>query len=74
MMLEDGSPFTIFGVILMVVGAILFLVPVLSRFIPTSIHPLIIYTYQGDGFYFVTSPILIIISLVSVAVYLLVRL
>jgi len=63
---SDYSVFTIIGLLLIAFGLLAILIPVLLesnvlRWLE-NIPPLIIYVYRRDGFTFVTSPILIIIS------------
>lgn len=65
-MASDYSVFTIIGLLLIAFGLLAILIPVLLesnvlRWLE-NIPPLIIYVYRRDGFTFVTSPILIIIS------------
>ncbi len=66
-------PLQIFGIILIALGAILLALPILLERLPSleDIPWLLIYVYRSDGFTFVTSPILIIISLASLLWYLL---
>lgn len=50
------------------------LLPIIGRYIDFSQVPSwLIYIYHSDGFYFVTSPFLLVLSLVALAVYLLTR-
>jgi hypothetical protein len=65
--------FIIPGIILILMGVILLAIPFLARLIPSvqKLPPILIWVYKSDGFYFVTSPILIIVSLISIAIYLL---
>lgn len=60
--------FTIFGVTFILIGIALILVPIILRLIPTmdleKIPWLLLYIYRKDGFFFATSPILIIIGIV----------
>ena len=67
------APIQILGILLLVLGAILFLLPPLLERVPSleRIPWILIYVYRSDGFVFVTSPILIIISLISLLLYLL---
>ena len=64
--------FTTLGFILIVSGLILVLLPFLSRFLPSLDHVpwFIIWVYRRDGFTFVTSPLLIILSLLTLLVQL----
>lgn len=60
-------PFTTLGLLLIVSGLILVLLPVLTRHLPSldRLPWIIVWVYRKNGFYFATSPLLIIISLVS---------
>jgi hypothetical protein len=63
-------PFTVMGLILILSGLVLVLLPIVARHIPSldRMPWILIWIYRKDGFYFVTSPLLIIISLVSIIV------
>jgi hypothetical protein len=63
-------PFTVMGLILILSGLVLVLLPIVARHIPSldRMPWILIWVYRRDGFYFVTSPLLIIISLVSIIV------
>ncbi len=65
--MDEFTPFTSMGWILIVLGALLVAIPYLTRVIPDleRVPWIILYVYRRDGFYFATSPILIIISLLS---------
>ena len=54
------------GVIFVVLGALLFIAPLLLERLPSleRMPSIIIYVYRRNGFTFVTSPILIIISFI----------
>ena len=69
---ELYRPFTILGLILMLLGAIFLLLPLIFRYIPQieRVPSIIVYIYRRGNFVFVTSPILIIISLISLLYYL----
>jgi len=72
----DTNPYQAFvipGLILIVIGVIFLAVPLLARFVPSveKLPPIILWVYRSDGFYFATSPILLVISIVSIALYLL---
>ena len=60
-------PFTTLGLILIVSGLLLVLLPFLARYLPSldQLPWLLIWVYRRGGFYFVTSPLLIILSLLS---------
>jgi hypothetical protein len=52
----------------------LVLLPIIGKYVDFSQVPSwLIYIYRSDGFYFVTSPFLILLSLVALVVYLLTR-
>lgn len=63
-------PFTMMGLILILSGLVLVLLPIVARHIPSldRLPWVLVWVYRKDGFYFVTSPLLIIISLVSIIV------
>jgi len=63
----DLSYFHFFGIILILLGVLLFIVPVLLERMPSleKIPWILLYVYRSNGFTFVTSPILIIISIIS---------
>jgi len=65
----------VFGVILIVLGALLFIAPLLLEKMPSleSISWIILYIYRRDGFVFATSPLLVIISIVSLLWWILTR-
>jgi hypothetical protein len=60
-------PFTFLGLLLIASGVILVLLPVIARYIPSidKIPWIILWVYKSDGFYFATSPLLIILSALS---------
>jgi hypothetical protein len=64
--------FVIPGLILILLGIILIAIPFLAKVSPSieKLPTLLVWVYRSDGFYFVTSPILIIISVISIIVYL----
>lgn len=63
-------PFTMMGLILILSGLVLVLLPIVARHIPSldRLPWVLVWVYRKDGFYFVTSPLLIILSLVSIIV------
>ena len=65
-------PFTVLGLLLIVCGFILVALPIIARHLPSleRLPWILIWVYRRDGFYFVTSPLLIIISIVSVVLQL----
>ena len=60
-------PFTILGLLLIVSGLLLVLLPFLARHLPSleKLPWILLWVYRRDGFYFATSPLLIIVSLIS---------
>ena len=74
MELGDRS-FTILGIILILMGIILVALPLINRYIPNleKLPWILIWVYRSDGFVFVTSPILIIVTIVSLLIQLLSR-
>ena len=68
-------PLQILGIILMVLGALLFVAPLVLERLPSleSVPWVLLYVYRRDGFVFVTSPILIIISVLSLLWWILTR-
>ena len=65
-------PFTVLGLLLIVCGFILVALPLIARNLPSMerLPWILIWVYRRDGFYFVTSPLLIIISIVSLVLHL----
>ena len=63
-------PFTVMGLILILSGLVLVLLPIVARHIPSldRLPWILVWVNRNGGFYFVTSPLLIIISLVSIIV------
>jgi hypothetical protein len=67
-------PFTWLGVFLILLGVALVLIPVLGQYVDLSKVPSwLIYVYRSNGFYFVTSPLLILLSVISLIVFILRR-
>ena len=64
---QSYEPFTTLGLILIVSGLILVLLPFFARFLPRldQVPWFIIWVYRRDGFTFMTSPLLIVLSLLS---------
>ena len=65
--MDEYTPFTSMGWILILLGAIFVALPYFTRLVPSieRIPWIILYVYKRDGFYFATSPLLIVISLIS---------
>ena len=71
--MESGASYLqLAGLVLVVLGALLFILPMILERMPSleEIPWIFIYVYRSGNFTFVTSPILIIISLVSLVLYL----
>ncbi len=67
-------PLTLLGIALILIGVALVLLPILGKYIDLSqVPPWLIYVYHSDGFYFVTSPLLLVLSLAVLIVYFLTR-
>ncbi|MEJ2242346.1 MAG: DUF2905 domain-containing protein [Candidatus Bathyarchaeota archaeon] len=64
------EPTTILGLILIISGILLVLLPLIAQHIPSldKIPWILIWTYKTDNFVFVTSPLLIIITLISLII------
>lgn len=62
------------GVALILVGVALVLLPILGKYIDLSQVPSwLIYIYHSNGFYFVTSPLLLVLSIAAFIAYILTR-
>ena len=61
------------GLMLLILGLIFIAIPFLVKLLPSleKVPPIILWVYKHDGFYFATSPLLIIISLISIILFLL---
>ena len=72
---EWYSSFAWLGAIMILLGVLFLAIPYLIRYAPEieKLPPILLYVYRRDGFYFATSPILIIVSIVWVVVSLLRR-
>ncbi len=68
-------PLQILGIMLMVLGALLFVAPLVLERMPSleSVPWILLYVFRRDGFVFVTSPILIIVSILSLLWWILTR-
>ncbi len=59
----EHNPYTLVGILLILLGLIFVALPYFSRFIDFERIPwIILYVYKSDGFTFATSPLLLIIS------------
>jgi hypothetical protein len=70
---EPYRPFTMLGLALIVIGVILVIIPLVVKHAPAleRVPPIVLYIYRHDNFYFATSPILIIASIIFLLAYLL---
>jgi len=61
-------PLTAMGLILIASGIILVMLPFIARHLPNleKLPWILIWVYRKNGFYFVTSPLLIILSIISI--------
>jgi hypothetical protein len=68
-------PFTALGMLLIVCGLLLVLLPVMARHLPSldRLPWIFVWVYRKNGFYFATSPLLIIVSVISLLLNLLRR-
>jgi len=66
--MDSYNPFASIGWLLMLLGLILVALPYLTRMVPAldKVPWWIIWVYKRDGFYFATSPLLILLSLLSI--------
>ena len=72
--MEMAHPFFLIGMILILLGLAFILVPIMGRYVDLSGVPSwLVYVYRSDGFCFVTSPILILLSIISILVYIIMR-
>ncbi len=68
---EGGSVVTMLGVMFILLGVAFVIIPVIVRSLPSKdfldrVPWIILYVYRQDNFVFVTSPLLILISLSSI--------
>jgi hypothetical protein len=69
-----AHPLTWIGVSLILIGVALVLLPIIGRYVDLARIPWwLVYVYRSNGFYFVTSPLLIMLSLLSVVIHFLKR-
>ena len=61
-------PLSVMGLILILSGVILVMLPFIARHLPNleKLPWILIWVYRKNGFYFVTSPLLIILSIISI--------
>ena len=65
--MKSYPPFTLIGLIFIIAGILLVILPLIAQHLPylQKIPWLLIWTYKTDNFVFATSPILIIIAIIS---------
>jgi len=68
---ETYRSFLLMGLALMALGFALIVLPLIARWLPTDARwpKILVFVYHRDNFYFVTSPLLIAISLVYLAYF-----
>ncbi len=68
---EEYEGFMIIGLILILLGFLFIMLPFVSRILPSlgKVPSILWWTYRSDNFYFATSPILIVISIISLLVF-----
>jgi hypothetical protein len=71
MTMDNFTPLTLLGILLIAVGIVLVALPLIARHIPNleNLPWIIVWVYRTDGFLLATSPILIIISIISLIIY-----
>jgi hypothetical protein len=61
-------PFSALGVMLVLMGIVLILIPIIVKLVPEidveKIPWFLLYIYHKDGFFFATSPLLILIGII----------
>lgn len=70
--MESFNPLTLVGIMLIIIGVVLALLPLLTQYEPSleKLPWIILWVYKGDNFYFATSPLLIIISIIFIIIHL----
>ena len=64
--MDEANPLTLLGILLILLGVVFVALPYLSRAVDVEKIPwIILYVYRRDGFTFATSPILLLISALS---------
>jgi hypothetical protein len=64
--MDEANPFTLVGILLILLGAVFVALPYISRVVDIDKIPwIILYVYRSDDFTFATSPILLILSALS---------
>ncbi len=65
--MDEISPYSAIGVLFIILGIIFVTLPYLGRYVDLEKIPwILLYVYRRDGFTFATSPILLMISVVSI--------
>jgi hypothetical protein len=66
-LVSNYAVFTVIGLVLVALGIFALLIPIMLKSDVlqwlSRIHPILLYVYRREGFFFVTSPILIAVSL-----------
>ncbi|MBS7637732.1 hypothetical protein KEJ49_02415 [Candidatus Bathyarchaeota archaeon] len=70
--MDTYRPLTLLGLIFIVSGIILVALPFILRHLPSveRLPWILVFIYRKNGFYFATSPLLIMISIASLIIYL----
>jgi hypothetical protein len=65
--LKYFHPFTFVGIIFIIAGILLVILPLIAQYIPSleKLPWIIIWVYEGENFVLVTSPILLIITVIA---------
>lgn len=69
-------PFVTIGGLLITVGVVLILLGIATKYMPPleRLPPILVYVYRRGNFYFVTSPILILLGILFIIILILGRL
>jgi len=67
-MLKSYPPFTLLGLVFIIAGILLIVLPLIAQLIPSleKLPWIIVWVYKTNNFVFVTSPLLIIIGIASI--------
>jgi intracellular septation protein A len=70
MNMDNQQSFTLVGIVLIILGVIFVAPPLLAKYMPDleKLPWIVFWVYKREGFYFATSPLLIIISIISLIV------
>jgi hypothetical protein len=65
--MDDYQPFALIGIALIIVGIIMVALPFIARHVPglEKLPWIIIWVYKSNGFIFATSPLLIILTIIT---------